>query len=154
QLLPEGPDLEIVARPIEAIEELLAVLLDTEAELRLEAVDRLVPRQDEIPSRLRHAHLDGRHRLVALFRCAEERLAAEERVGECGDEVILAPRLRLPATRLLNAELLRLGDDRRVRDGLDGLTTLAEGRGIAGADGARGQENEQQDETRGGGVHG
>jgi len=95
RLFAEGPHLDVGARPVQAIKELLAVLLDLEAELRLEAVDGFVTDQGEILARLRHLDLDGGDGTVAGLRGAEEGLAAEEGVGEGGDKVVLSQRLAL-----------------------------------------------------------
>src|SRR5262249_28023309 len=124
-----------------------AALLDPQAELGLEAVDRLVAHQGEVTAGLRHLHLDGGDGVRTLLGGAEEALAAEERVGEGGDEVVLPPRPRLPAAGALYPELLRLADDGRVRDGRHRLVAVAVGRGIArpgpGRSGEEGDEEKQ-----------
>src|SRR5205807_1861504 len=101
----------VVARPVEPVEPLLAVLLHPDAELRLEAVRRLVADEDEVLAGLRHADVNAGDGSRALFGGAEERLAAEEAVGEGGGVVVLAPRPRPPRPAVGDVKLLRLGDD-------------------------------------------
>src|SRR5262249_54276426 len=86
----------------------------------------------------------------------EEARAGEEGVGEGGDEVVLAPRPRLPAAGALDAELFRLADDGGVRDRRHRLVALAVGRGVARPGPGRGGEegDEEKQAVRPRRVHG
>ena len=120
QSLAEGPDLHVVPRPVQPIHADPTGLLDLHSELRLEAIDRLVADEDQVPAGIRDVDPDRGHGLVALLRSTEECLAREERVGKRARKIVLAPGPGLPAG-LLHGKLLGLAKDRAVRGRRDRL---------------------------------
>src|SRR5262249_22552170 len=84
ELLTKSPDLEVVTRSVEPIEQGLAALFDFQAKLRFEPVSGLIADQGEILTGPRHLDRNARRSSVALLWGREVRLPAEKRVGERG----------------------------------------------------------------------
>ncbi len=125
----KGPNLGVLRGSVEAIEPHLAGLFDLEGELRLEAVSRFVPHKGEVTAGFGDLHVDGRgrcFRTVRLLRSGEERLPAQESIGEAGRVIVVTPVAGLPSRRGLrgNLEFLCFGDDRAVGERLHRLTGL------------------------------
>src|SRR5262249_2786928 len=127
ELLLESPDLDVVPRPVEPIQLILASLLDLQAELRLEAVARFITDQCQVSPGLGYLNLDRRHGFIALRRRTAISFAAQETVRKRGREIIGPERLRLPAGTL-DVELLRFTENGGVRNRLHRLIGLAERR--------------------------
>ena len=119
--LPERPELRVIQGSVQTAEYLLAPLLDTQSEARLEAKGRLVPDAHQVLTVTGNLDLRGRFRVHSLFRSAQVALTGEEGVGKGGGVVVRAPGLCFPVTGFY-LELLCLGKDvggsrRRFREG-------------------------------------
>ena len=113
----KGPHLRLFAPAIRPVQPHLPRLLDANAEPRLEPETRLVPRQHQIPPRLRDLDLDRRLRALALLRRAEKRLPTEKRDRKGRGVIILAPIPRTPPRllRLAHLKFLRLQQNAPIR---------------------------------------